>query len=185
MWGSLISVALSPSLSARNSSKYGQHQGGDSDWVWTTTGQCSGTLMKDMLAGWHRQLLNFPESWRRVIFTYLCLLLWDFIQSRCLKFFILRLFSFGKVQPPMEQVCVNLLQAMWCIYFLFRGHSQGIKSSLRKTELDSHHHYINKFQFGNNTEFSSVCLQIQFAQKNCGGILSSYNYPTFDVRARC
>ena len=57
-----------------------------------------------------------------------------------------------------------------------------IKSFLRKTELDSHHHliYINKFQFGNNTEFSFVCPQIQFAQKNCGGILSSYKYPTFD-----
>ena len=83
VWGSLISVALSPSLSARNSSKYGQHQGGDGDWVWTTTGQCSETLMKDMLADWHCQLLDFPETWRRGKFTYLCLLLWDSIQSRC------------------------------------------------------------------------------------------------------
>ena len=61
-----------------------------------------------------------------------------------------------------------------------------IKSFLRKTELDSHHHliYINKFQFGNNTEFFSVCPQIQYAQKNCGGIQSSYKYPTFDACAR-
>ena len=60
-----------------------------------------------------------------------------------------------------------------------------IKSCLRKTELDSQNQYIKKFQFGNNTEFFSVCPQIQFAQKNCGGIQSSYKYPKFDACARC